>query len=179
MYLRMSDPVHRGGHAGSESRRPAFYRLTELLTRTAESGRRGSNPRDQLGRLAAYSGRPLQLAPVTRRYSVSAPLAVMLGRNSGRRSPLPGICGDRWSVAGFRAPQHPRSVDRRASVLSLSLLKVRDRHDESLSAVSAADGSAADSGVTIRPQVLGSRAVPDSPFWRWEALATGARRAGA
>ncbi len=36
----------------------------------------------------------------------------------------------------------------------------------------------ADSGVTIRPRALGSRPVPDSPFWRREALTIGARRAG-
>jgi hypothetical protein len=36
---------------GSESRRPALHRLTNLLTRLVESGRRESNPHDQLGRL--------------------------------------------------------------------------------------------------------------------------------
>src|SRR6266568_4404007 len=44
------------GHAGSESRRPAPYRLMDLLTRLVESGRRESNPHDQLGRLVTNPG---------------------------------------------------------------------------------------------------------------------------
>jgi hypothetical protein len=38
------------------------------------SGRRESNPHDQLGRLVAHPGRTLQLAAMTRTYKISAPL---------------------------------------------------------------------------------------------------------
>jgi len=49
----------------------------------AESGRRESNPHDQLGRLVSYSGRLFQLASVNREYSVSIPARGSLGRNLG------------------------------------------------------------------------------------------------
>ncbi len=49
------------------------------LGRNHKSGRRESNPRDQLGRLVTHSDRPSQLAAVTRRYGVSIPLRCLFG----------------------------------------------------------------------------------------------------
>jgi hypothetical protein len=68
-----------GGHVGSDIRRPVPNRLTDLLTILVESGRRESNPHDQLGELLAYSGRRLQSVPVSRRYAISAPLRCRFG----------------------------------------------------------------------------------------------------
>jgi hypothetical protein len=83
--LRVADEPadERSGAPGRtcrvESRRPAFYRFTRLLTRLVESERRESNPHDQLGRLVTHSGRALQLAAVTSRYDISAPLRWLFG----------------------------------------------------------------------------------------------------
>ncbi len=49
------------------------------LGRNHKSGRRESNPHDQLGRLVTHSGPPLQLVAVTRRYNISAPPCCLFG----------------------------------------------------------------------------------------------------
>jgi hypothetical protein len=41
---------------------------------SSQSGRRESNPHYQLGRLETNSGRPVELAALTRRYGISIPL---------------------------------------------------------------------------------------------------------
>jgi hypothetical protein len=53
--------------------------VVDLLTRLVESGRRESNPHDQLGRLVTHSRSPRQSATVTSRYSVPAPLRRLFG----------------------------------------------------------------------------------------------------
>ncbi len=45
----------------------------------SRSGRRESNPHDQLGRLVTHPGRSFQLAAVTRRYTISTPLRFLFG----------------------------------------------------------------------------------------------------
>jgi hypothetical protein len=58
-------------------------------------------------------------------------LAACLGRKLGRKSPLPGICGDWCSVVPFHALQHPDTRWLVARVFgALSLLRVHDRHEE-------------------------------------------------
>jgi hypothetical protein len=58
-------------------------------------------------------------------------LAACSGRKLGRKSPLPGICGDWCSVVPFHALQHPDTRWLVARALgALSLLRVHDRHEE-------------------------------------------------
>jgi hypothetical protein len=71
--------VGRDGYAGPESRRPALYRVTHLLTRLVESGRRESNPHGQLGRLDTHFGWLPQFVAVTGRYIISNPLGRLFG----------------------------------------------------------------------------------------------------
>src|SRR5271166_6530430 len=55
-------------------------------------------------------------------------LAACFGRKLGRKSPLPGICGDWCSVVPVHALQHPDTRWIVARMLgALSLLRVHDR----------------------------------------------------
>ena len=73
-----------------------------MLTTLVESGRRGSNPHDQLGRLVTHPGRMLQFAAMTRTYNIPAPLCGTFGY-LGRKSPSPGICEGWCSPVRFYA----------------------------------------------------------------------------
>ena len=68
------------------------------------SGRRGSNPHDQLGRLVVCSGGLAQLAAVTRTDNTSTPQRCPLGRNLGRKSVLAAVCATWCSVLPFCIP---------------------------------------------------------------------------
>jgi hypothetical protein len=50
-----------------------------MLTILVESGRRESNPHDQLGRLVTHSGRPRPFAALTRIYDIPTALRRLFG----------------------------------------------------------------------------------------------------